>query len=455
MVLGFVLFFGWTPRAAWAGQAVFPAGGRSAGSEGTDPTARSAALGGVCAGMSGDASALWSNPAGLASVPLVQAALHTRLGFVGTLQETLALGFPLGHGAGAGFSLGYLDYGAFEGRDDQGSLAPGYGADQWDLRIGGGLYAMRGLSLGAAFGLSRWDWAGNSGVLAVPVLGLVLQPFSDWKVGLAYKAPGWGPEGWRGVSRLDAGVSWEVPLDPSLRLMTVFGGALQSSDLHYLRGGMELSFRSRYFLRAGYKAALGGESAEGPGAGAGLALGGLTLDYAFLPAGDLGNTHRVSLGYVFGNGAGRGTEDASGKPGNSGTRQDPVGALGPGGNPASMEQPPPALGTDGNGGPTTSGGSDVQGQEPERLKLEFSIPPDFMVQASEMESQGKSVEAARLYQEALREDARNVRAWWSLGNLYLKAGKKAEALQCMERVLQLEPGNQAMREWLEHQRRRP
>ncbi|GAG58644.1 unnamed protein product, partial [marine sediment metagenome] len=51
-------------------------------------------------------------------------------------------------------------------------------------------------------------------------------------------------------------------------------------------------------LRVGYRT---GPADEGSGltVGAGFRAGRILLDYAFVPYGDLGNTHRISLGMKF------------------------------------------------------------------------------------------------------------------------------------------------------------
>ncbi|MEK8023831.1 MAG: PorV/PorQ family protein [Candidatus Hydrogenedentota bacterium] len=55
-------------------------------------------------------------------------------------------------------------------------------------------------------------------------------------------------------------------------------------------------------LRVGYRTQ-GRDTRDGVTAGIGFALGGLELDYAYVPNGLLGDAHRVSAGYVFGGGS--------------------------------------------------------------------------------------------------------------------------------------------------------
>ena len=59
----------------------------------------------------------------------------------------------------------------------------------------------------------------------------------------------------------------------------------------------------RFALRGGYQFGHGADQLQnnivGLSAGAGIRLGSLDLDYAFLPYGTLGDTHRVSVGWRF------------------------------------------------------------------------------------------------------------------------------------------------------------
>jgi hypothetical protein len=87
-------------------------------------------------------------------------------------------------------------------------------------------------------------------------------------------------------------------------------GALLSLDISKPRDnypsfalGMEQSLGPRLALRAGYRWRLHGNELgawSGFSAGMGLALERLSFDYAFSPFGDLGNSHRFTLSFRFG-----------------------------------------------------------------------------------------------------------------------------------------------------------
>jgi hypothetical protein len=52
-------------------------------------------------------------------------------------------------------------------------------------------------------------------------------------------------------------------------------------------------------LRTGYQFGRNTGAGSGFSVGMGLTFSNLGLDYAFVPYGDLGDTHRISLGYKF------------------------------------------------------------------------------------------------------------------------------------------------------------
>lgn len=76
---------------------------------------------------------------------------------------------------------------------------------------------------------------------------------------------------------------------------------LANEKTSYLSLGAELWLNRILGVRAGYQLGHGADQLQsslvGLGVGLGLRADGFSLDYAFLPYGDLGNTHRITLGY--------------------------------------------------------------------------------------------------------------------------------------------------------------
>jgi len=70
----------------------------------------------------------------------------------------------------------------------------------------------------------------------------------------------------------------------------------QDNEIYYCLGA-EWWLRNALALRAGYKT--NQDAGEGITAGIGLKVGKMSLDYAYVPYGELGNTHRISWKMKF------------------------------------------------------------------------------------------------------------------------------------------------------------
>ena len=97
-----------------------------------------------------------------------------------------------------------------------------------------------------------------------------------------------------------AGGDWRLFSD---KLTLALDGNAWVTDKRYTgNAGTEFWLANPLALRAGYRFGQGPEhlgGSVGLAVGVGFRLSSLTLDYAFLPAGDLGDTHRLSFGARF------------------------------------------------------------------------------------------------------------------------------------------------------------
>lgn len=97
-----------------------------------------------------------------------------------------------------------------------------------------------------------------------------------------------------------AGGDWRLFSD---KLTVALDGNAWVTDKRYTgNAGTEFWLAKPLALRAGYRFGQGPEhlgGSTGLAVGVGFRLSSLTLDYAFLPAGDLGDTHRISFGARF------------------------------------------------------------------------------------------------------------------------------------------------------------
>ena len=251
-----------------------------------------------------DANAVNWNPSALAFIgkPNVTASYNSL--FTDENQGFLGYAAPLSAGRGAwGAGVNYLSVSNIEARAGDtespdstfsnenyaanASYAKAFG-DR--LSLGGSLkYVHVALS-----GLSENAMAGDFG-------GLVRTPVEDLTVGAAM---------------LNLGTN----IGPDSMPLTFKGGAayktygrklllasdvdwLETERIVYLSLGAEFWVSPNLALRGGYQFGHGADQLQsqfvGLGIGLGLKFSRFTMDYAFLPYGDLGNTHRVTLGLRF------------------------------------------------------------------------------------------------------------------------------------------------------------
>jgi hypothetical protein len=392
-----------------------------------DAPARAAALGSAFTAVAGDSSDILFNPAGLAFLDSAEVSLNNRLGWSGLSEETALLGLPLVPGGALALAGSYLSFGSFEGRDDGGRLTSGYGADQVTLHLGGGLALPGGLAFGFALHALQENLDGVSYLSGAPDAGFFWAPLPGWGLGLDYMAEGWGS--WNGSRNATwrTGASWKAGGVGFFQLLVCADYFRQSDSFQTARFGAEAGFGRAFFIRTGYEAPLqdnGNGGIGGLSLGAGCDLAGFQLDYAYQPGGVLGDTQLFSLGCALG----------------SVPTATPIPAPSPTATPTPPGIPPkPSL------IPQPAADKPVTGA----LTVRFDIPPDFVAQAETLESQGRLQEAVNLYQQAAQEDPKNALIWNHLGKVFYGLKQKDQAVSCFEKVLELDPQDLALRDWLD------
>jgi len=270
----------------------------------TGGSARATGLGSAFVGVADDASALLWNPAGLSSVGNVQLALHHNSWLAGIIQETAVVGVPIGGWGSFGLSGNYVDYGTFSGYDGTGASTADYaGNRRIGIGAGWGMEALPGLSGGIALKESLQSVADADTSAFSADVGVLWSPMTNVRLGMAYANVGAGIAGHALASALRAGGSYRLDLADTNHALFALSGAFEPQGVHRVQVGAEDVLYSTVALRAGYQASLaenGITGLQGLSAGIGFMYAGFTLDYAYLPMGDLGLTQRVSLGYQFG-----------------------------------------------------------------------------------------------------------------------------------------------------------
>src|SRR5258708_17380533 len=108
-------------------------------------------MGGAFTGLADDSSALYFNPAGLATLKNREFGLHHQRWLADTYQEDFSLALPFPGLGTLGLALGYLDLGDFQGFDASGLATPSYRASRitaqadWSRPLAWGLSAGFGI----------------------------------------------------------------------------------------------------------------------------------------------------------------------------------------------------------------------------------------------------------------------------------------------------------------------
>ena len=276
-------------------------------------TARATGMGSaVVAVPLGSGSLLW-NPAGLGRMDCTEVGLHHYSGLADAAQETGIIGIPLGpvkEGCGGALgglaaSLTYVDYGTFSGRDDTGLPTGNYHSRDYAGSLGWGKELLPGLSGGIALKANQSKFSDKSYYSYAADLGVILAVTKSLDLGVTYSNinlksnMGGLVAGWR------LGAAWTL----DRHLLLALSGELQNSSMNRLQVGTEYLIgnvddkANILALRAGYQVnypdpQLGG--LNGLTLGLGYTFGRSTaLDYAMVPVGDLGTSHRLSLTFKF------------------------------------------------------------------------------------------------------------------------------------------------------------
>lgn len=255
------------------------------------PGARPMALGEAFTAVPGDLNALTNNPSGLAGLPGREAGFTDASLYGVANYDFAAVALPM-RPATFGVSVARLAQSSIDGRDASGNATGSFGAADTAVALTGASRA-GGFLLGGSVKYIDSQIAQSSAHTLAADAG-VMRAFRVGEVpltaGFALKNMGPGLNYGGGAEPL--------PFTASAGLSaTLAGSLLLTADLSRQPGAglTQFSFGTEYAVLGTLAMRLGYGTSSDLGAGFGLKLGAVAIDYAFTPAGDLGNAQRLSL----------------------------------------------------------------------------------------------------------------------------------------------------------------
>ncbi len=258
--------------------------------------ARQAALGEAFCGLADDISAIYWNPAGLSNIEYRQFGLQHNKWFENINYEWLGLAQRMGPIGVIGISLNYLYMDDIQTTYASGDTGPSFTANDKSLGIVWGNKIGKNLSIGAGikyieeiieeekadavavdFGvLHNTPITGLTIGVSVQNLALSKMQFIDKDESLPLNIKG--------------GIAYKL-LNNQMKIVADVNRPIDN-DMN-LRMGFEYAIIDTFTVRAGYRT--DAELSEGLSCGCGLKFKIFSLDYGYVPYGDLGNTYRLSL----------------------------------------------------------------------------------------------------------------------------------------------------------------
>ncbi|MBU2574617.1 MAG: PorV/PorQ family protein [Elusimicrobia bacterium] len=244
------------------------------------------------------------NPAFLGDIRTNQAGFSYSSWLEGISYQDFLFGYPASFGS-LGLRLQLLGYGKIDGFDAAGARTSDYSAS--DILVGLS-YARHlpklGLSAGGTFKIAREKIESAQASAVLADLGVIYRPrrqdlWGDITFGLVATNIGPNVKFDRDPepvpTAIGLGTSMKL-LDETLTFALDVGGPITQGV--GLRLGAEYLILNILSLRAGYEPSI--DEGSGVRGGVGFKIGRAQFDYAFLPAGELGQTHHAGITLYFG-----------------------------------------------------------------------------------------------------------------------------------------------------------
>jgi hypothetical protein len=268
--------------------------------------ARAAAMGGAFVGLADDASAIYWNPAGLASIKTAELSFMHLAWFQDISYEYFAHAQPVGRWGVFGWSVAYLHMDKLKGRDQQGRPTSDFAASDMAITFAFGRSITNSLLFGGSIkSIDEKIEEQSAYGLAFDFGCLVQTPLENLFLGGIIQNLGkdikFVEESFELPTNLKLGASYRHTMagNPINLTADFFFPSDGKTNLHW---GTEYVYKNAIAARVGY------QNGSDLGTNSGLSLGlGLAVartqtykvDYAFVPKGILGDSHTFSLSISF------------------------------------------------------------------------------------------------------------------------------------------------------------
>ena len=266
--------------------------------------ARYLAMGGAATAIADDSTAMYWNPALMAGIEGGAADLmHAVYDDSGVYYDWLSVMCGVSKKSAIGFSVQYFSAGSLENIETNGDVLGDF--NPYDAAVSLG-YAVKikGASIGAAVKyirskiISETDtYAFDFGIRAPDMLN------GRFKLAAAITNAGEGIKYGKETEDLPMTLKVGTGFNISDNMLIAADiGQVKGRDIYAACGGeliVNVAPEVLLALRAGYNTIAESEGLSGFSAGIGIGYKNLLIDYAFLPMGDLGDTHRASITFYF------------------------------------------------------------------------------------------------------------------------------------------------------------
>jgi len=393
------------PALSHADAETFASAGQGLALFGRLGSARLAALGGAFHSLAQGSDGLMVNPAGLSSVESLEVGAYHESWLADINQESVYAVTPVAPGQGFGAYAHVIDYGVFEIRDSSGQKLGDMSARDYAVGVGYGIASRQGFSGGVGLRGVRENLLRDDLFALAVDTGVNWQGRDGWSGGLAAVNVGTSINGRQGAESVRWGIARKLDFGPSY-----FWPALAFSwEPHVtpkLSIGAEANLGGTLCMRMGYQHRFVEtllDGVYGLTVGLGMKIRSVTFDYAFIPYGDLGAGHRVSLSWT----------------------QPPW----PHAITATLTPPPPT---------PTPEPAPIQAAVP-APKTDLVYVTDPLASGRAMEAEGRLGEALSDYEKVVAENPYLAGAWRAIAELATKLKDKPKAVAAYHKLLALQP----------------